>query len=220
MNTLQNSFVKVDTRLQKINPRLIIPLGALAGVLLGVMARLWMRWISTEPEFSWSGSIFIVLAITIFFTAHSTVYFALRKKWSRRSIAITRSAAIVFSLPMFSAAGAMMLPTVVTASIAAWRNYLPKWVRVTLGLASLVIPVMIVKDFGDDFGWGIATAGRILLFGFIYGAVIAMTRSTVAKFPGGKPIALKREIMITLAVLFVLFVGVRILMFGVGGDGS
>ena len=108
-----------------------------------------------------------------------------------------------------------MLPTVVTASIALWRKSLPKWVRVILGLASLAIPVMIVKDFGDDFGWGIATAGRILLFGFIYGAVIAMTRSTVAKLPDGKPMQRKGEIMITLAVLFVLFGGVGFFVFGV-----
>ena len=60
MNLLQSSFAKTETKLQNLNPKLIIPLGVVAGFLLGIIARLWMRWISTDPEFTWSGSIYIV----------------------------------------------------------------------------------------------------------------------------------------------------------------
>ena len=186
MNILQSSFANTETKLQNLNPRLIIPLGVVAGFLLGIIARLWMRWISTDPEFTWSGSIYIVMAFTLFFTVHSTVFFAVRKGWSRRSMIIARSGAIVFSLPIFGAAGGSMLPTVVMGSMAVWRKSLPKWVRAILGVASLAVPIITVNDIGSDFGWGVATFGRILLFVFIYGSVIAVTKSTVTKSPGGK----------------------------------
>lgn len=219
MNILESIEVKRASILRHRNPRLIIPLATLTGLLLGVIARLWMRWISTEPEFTWSGSIFIVLAITIFFTAHATVFFALRQGWSRRSLAIARSVAILFSLPIFSAAGGQMLPTVLTASLALWRKTLPKWLRVILGITSLVIPIVIVNNIGDEFGWGIVTIGRILLFVFIYSAVIAMTKATVTKSLGGKPMRRRKEIIVILIILLVLFGGVKLFMFGVGGSG-
>ena len=37
-------------------------MGGLAGGLAwGVIPRLWMRFISTNPEFTWSGTLFIVI---------------------------------------------------------------------------------------------------------------------------------------------------------------
>jgi hypothetical protein len=42
--------------------------GFLAGVIWGALARLWMRWTSTEPEFTWSGTLFIVAAFAVFGT--------------------------------------------------------------------------------------------------------------------------------------------------------
>ena len=48
------------------------------GLALGVISRLWMRWISTDPEFSWSGTIFIVIAFMIFTTNQSIVFFYVR----------------------------------------------------------------------------------------------------------------------------------------------
>lgn len=45
----------------------------LTGLAIGVIARFWMRWISTDPEFSWSGTIFIVGAFALFFTTQSLV---------------------------------------------------------------------------------------------------------------------------------------------------
>ena len=35
-------------------------IGAFGGALLGVMARLWMRFISEDPEFTWNGTLFII----------------------------------------------------------------------------------------------------------------------------------------------------------------
>ncbi len=159
--------------------RLIIPLGIIAGLVLGIVARAWMRWISTDPEFTWVGSIFIVLAFVLFGTSHAVVYFAREGMWSKRKLNLIRSCALLFSLPMFSAAGSIMLPTVLTGSLALWRTEWWRWLRISLGVLSLVIPASIVRGFSEDFGWGISTLGRTLLFILIYAAIIAATRATV-----------------------------------------
>jgi len=204
MNYLRSCLVTTGTWLRNLKPGFIIPLGFIGGLTLGVIARLWMRWISTDPEFSWGGTIGIVVAFTLFCTAHSTVIFAVRKGWSRRSMMIARIGAVIFSVPLFGAAGASMFPTVVTAAPAVWRKTWPKWVRVVLGLVSLVIPFQLAKGFVHDFGWSIATIGRIFLFVLIYGVVIAITQSTVAKLPGGKPMSRTRTIVIGLVVLLLI----------------
>lgn len=204
MNFLRSRGAAIETWLQNLKPLFIIPLGFFGGLTMGVIARLWMRWISTDPEFSWGGTIGILLGFTLFFTAHSVVFFAFSRKWSQSATKIARIAAIPFSLLLFSAQGAIMLPTVVTGSLAAWRKSWSKWLRVVLGLVSLVIPVTVVKGIVDDFGWSISTIGRILLFALIYGVVIAITQHTVTKMPGGKPMSRKNKIIFAVALLLLI----------------
>jgi len=126
-----------------------LALGFLGGMTVGVLARVWMRWISTDPEFSWSGSIFIVMSFTIFFTAQSIVAIFRRRVRSRRATTLVRVLGVLLSLPLFSAAGAVMLPTVAIASIVLWTGVLNKFggkgrvARVVLLALSLAIPINI-----------------------------------------------------------------------------
>lgn len=163
----------------RTHQKIIIPFGIAAGLALGIVARLWMRWISADPEFTWAGTISIVLIFVIFGATHSFVFLARENGSSRRKLNLIRLVAIFFTLPLFGAAGAQMLPTVLAGSLARWRSDWWMWVRVLLGICSVVIPIIIIRGIGDDFGWGIATIGRALLFIAIYSAVIAATRSTV-----------------------------------------
>src|ERR687898_224194 len=39
--------------------------GLLGGVVWGIDARVWMRFISTDPEFTWSGTLFIVIGFGV-----------------------------------------------------------------------------------------------------------------------------------------------------------
>ena len=41
-----------------------LAIGVLGGAALGIVARAWMRLISEDPEFSWSGTLFIVIGFT------------------------------------------------------------------------------------------------------------------------------------------------------------
>lgn len=164
----------------RIDRKFVIPLGAFLGLILGIIARAWMRWISTDPEFSWAGSIFIVLAFTIFGAVHSLVFFAREGGWSKGKVNVIRIASIFFSLPLFVAAGSSMFPTVLAGSLACWRSDWWLWLRWILAACSVVFPIVIIRGFGNDFGWGVATFGRSLLFISIYSVVISATRSAMS----------------------------------------
>ena len=165
-----------------------IALGFFVGITVGVVARAWMRWISTEPEFSWAGTIFIVIAFTIFFTVQSIVTVFRRRVRSRTATTLVRIFGVIFSLQLFFAAGAVMFPTVVIASIVLWTEGLKRLgrkgriARVVLLALSLIIPINSSKDIISDFGWTIPTLGRILLFATIYSLVIIALRPTVRPY--------------------------------------
>ena len=164
-----------------------------------------MRWISTEPEFSLAGTIFIVSGFTVFFTAHATVLFGIRKVWSRLWLNVTRVGAIIFSLGIFTAACSSMLPTVVALSLATGRTDWPRPIRLELFILGLIIPGFIARHIGSDFGYGIATAGRIILFVLIYCFVVAAARITAA--PLADSWRMKRVFRI---ILWLLVAGVAI----------
>ncbi|HSP27497.1 MAG TPA: hypothetical protein VLN74_03025, partial [Ilumatobacteraceae bacterium] len=68
MSTLNDRLpIQSDTPLiaRRLSSWQIVLIGPFAGAALGVVARWWMRLISDDPEFTWSGTIFIVLAFTV-----------------------------------------------------------------------------------------------------------------------------------------------------------
>ena len=117
----------------------IILAAVFGGLTLGIVARLWMRWISTDPEFSWGGTIGIVVVFTIFASTQATIYVLRRRVISRRITSVIRGIGTFLTLPLFTAAGAVMFPTVILASIALWRKKIDKRVRIVLLLISFVI---------------------------------------------------------------------------------
>lgn len=168
----------------KVGSGKVVLTALLSGLVLGVTARAWMRWISTDPGFSWSGTIFIVMAFTIF-TSTQSIVFLLRKRFKgRKRTLLIRTAGVAFSLPLFTAAGAIMFPTVALASVGMWNTALGKRARGILLFLSLVIPIKISIDLISDFGWTIGSFGKILLFASIYILVIIATRPTMTPFRG------------------------------------
>lgn len=163
----------------------VLASGFFGGIAIGALARLWMRWISTDPEFSWSGTFFIVIVFTIFFTTQSIVAVLRRRLQSRRATTIVRVLGVIFSLPVFSGAGGLMLPTVAIASVFLWTKLFKKVGRrativkiLLLGLA-LLVPITVVRGIISDFGWTFSTLGRAFVFFSVYGLVIVGTRPTL-----------------------------------------
>lgn len=162
----------------QMNPHLTVPCGIFGSLMLGIIARAWMRWISLDPEFSWGGTIGIIVGFIFFFTAHTTGLFGRRKSWSRRWLTVTEVGAVIFSLWIFVAAGAIMFPTVLAGALATGRTDWPRPIRAVIFVLGLIIHGFVAKDIGADFGWNLVTASRFILFVLIYGVVIAAARVT------------------------------------------
>ncbi len=184
----------------------IILAAVFGGLVLGIIARLWMRWISTDPEFSWGGTLGIIIAFTMFTTTQATIYVLRRRIKTRRLTSVVRSVGAFFTLPLFTAAGAVMFPTVILASIAVWRKKIDKKVRIALLIISFVIPVIQIKDIGSDFGWNFITLGRSLLFILIYSVVIRLLEPTLTPYVGSdSKVVLTRRLKLILIVVFTIF---------------
>jgi hypothetical protein len=194
----------------------IILAAVFGGLLLGVVARLWMRWISTDPEFSWSGTGFIIGAFTIFTTTQATIYVFRRKVVTRRLTSVVRGVGTLFTLPLFTAAGAIMFPTVALTSIALWQKKMDRKVRIALFAIGSIIPILQIKGFISDFGWTIATLGRALLFLAIYVIVVILIKPTVSPFKFGSEIKVAKGRRIFWIILFILFVTLLFLFFTIG----
>lgn len=199
----------------------VILAALLKGFVLGVVARAWMRWISTDPEFSWSGSIFIILAFMIFMVNHSIVKMLRQRFNGRRSVLLIRTSGVIFSLPIFSAAGGMMFPSVALASVATWNPALGKRTRGVLFFLALIIPILISRDIVLDFGWSFTTIGRILLFISIYSVVIFSTKPTLTPFrnEASEVVKMSKSKKILL-VVGILLIGGLFFIFTVGLPGS
>jgi hypothetical protein len=187
-------------------PWVIAVLGPFAGTALGVVSRWWMRLVTDDPEFSWNGTIFIVLAFTIVGLGHGLVWAARRAQVRRRWSTPARMVAVVLTLPMFVGAGGMMLPTVWGASLACHRADWRRSGRVAAAAIALPIPIVITLDIVR----GGITLGRILglvLMAATYVIVVRSLAAVVAPIDDGwRMRRWLRIVLIAASVLLVLLV--------------
>ena len=105
--------------------------GALLGLSWGIAMRIWMRFISTSPEFTWSGTGYILGATTL-------AGMLLGLGWARRAKAKGNWWRLtgLSMLPLGVAAGGVMIPSVFLGALALGRKNWHKAVRgVLLGIA-------------------------------------------------------------------------------------
>lgn len=178
-----------------------------AGAGIGVAARWWMRLITDDPEFSWSGTIFIVLTFTIAGAGHGLAWAARRAHVRRRWSNAARAVAAVLTLPMFTGAGAIMLPTVLCASLARHRADWPKAVRVLVAVIALPAPIITVVDIARN---GLAP-GRLLGMALLmatYTAVVMSTGAIVAPIDDGWRMRRRIRILVVAATGMLVLVAV------------
>ncbi len=182
---------------------LVIPCTLAAGAVWGTVARLWMRWVSTDPEFSWAGTVMIIVAFSIFGMA-SGVAAVLRSRRCRRWVlTVGRLGGIVGTMPLFVGAGGLMLPTVIAGGLAAWRRDWPRWLRALAGIVGclpvLAIASSLVKDFGV-LGGAARTCGVTI----IYGVVVAATAASLAPQADGWRVSRWLRLLGVLGAVLVL----------------
>jgi hypothetical protein len=195
---------------RRLHPLLIVATGLFGGAALGIIARAWMRLISEDPEFTWSGTIFIVGGFTVFGLTQSIVAVARQRARRRWTLTIVRVIGGIGLMPLFVGAGAVMLPTVVAGGLAKVRvewHKVARWMCLLVALA----PVLIVgSGLVDSFGWSLHAAVGFLGLIALYGTIVSATCFTFAAQADGW--RMRRWVTITLFVLL----GLLLLQFMVG----
>jgi hypothetical protein len=92
--------------------------GAGLGLVWGIAARLWMRLISTQPEFSIPGTAAILIITTLFGACAGLAFAARRRGWRRWAHYLPRGLAVAFFLPFGIAGGTPLMLTVLLATLA------------------------------------------------------------------------------------------------------
>jgi hypothetical protein len=140
---------------------LVLVGGLVAGLAWGINARVWMRFISTEPDFTWSGTLFIVIGFGVAATAQAGAYLARRAALGRRRLTVVRVLSFIGLLPLGMAAGGMVFPTVVLAPLAAGHREWRTWTRGLLGILALVPILFVGRVLTDDLSMGRAAVGFV-----------------------------------------------------------
>jgi hypothetical protein len=126
-----------------------VALGALFGLFWGIGMRAWMRFITFDPEFSWSGTLFIIGATTLSGSMAGLAYHRWRlgrgNRWRFLGF---------FFLPLGMAAGSVMVPTFVLGGLALARRTWPSWVRIGLGAVAIGFQLLFFLSEDAAFPYG------------------------------------------------------------------
>lgn len=187
--------------------------GALAGLVWGILMRGWMRFVSPTPEFSWSGTGFILGASTI---AGACLGLA----WMRRRDG-GRGWWRLWGVPMVLlgvGAGGVMLPSVLLGALALGRTNWNRVVRAVIGALAVAAQVVFFGPAGDPLPAGRAVPGLAAyaaLITFEAWAASVVFRPGLAESRGSRRV----PAIALLAVLGIVGVGVgtvALFMTGVG----
>lgn len=136
------SAIDRSTRI-KVIPALAAGLGA--GMLFGVAIRAWMRLISETPEFTLSGTLFIVIAGTLAGLGAALAAVARRNQWRFGKAASVVGGFLFIGLG--AGAGIILLVSVVLLGVAIGRLRISLPVRLLVaGFAAIVAFAMIGLD--------------------------------------------------------------------------
>ena len=189
----------------------LVATGGLLGFGLGAAARAWMRLISTDPEFTWNGTAFIVIGFTLFGAGQGGVLAARVGHGGWRRVMVARVLGGLTIMPLFVAAGAIMAPTVVGAGLSTsrtdWRP-LSRWVA---AIVAAVLPTYVASTIISDFGYSPRTAAAMLGLVGIYAVVVIAAQATFAPQPDTVPLrrSTRRAIVAgaTAVVALLLYMG-------------
>jgi hypothetical protein len=138
-----------------------------------------MRFISTDPEFTWTGTLFIVIGFGIAGLGQSGAYLGRRVGLRRSRMTVLRVVTFAGLLPLGMAAGGPMFPTVVLAPIAIAHTEWSGRMRLFVGVIALLPVVAIATILSDDLSTLRAGAG-FLWFLAVYAGIIWAARFTLA----------------------------------------
>lgn len=175
------------------------------GLAWGINARLWMRSISTSEEFTWGGTLFIVIAFAVVGLAQAAAYLGRRASLSRRWLTVLRTLGVISLLPLGFGAGASMIPTIILATLAWTQRAWPRWLRGTLAAVALAPAAATALSFFRDLPLIRAALGAVW-FVVVYSVIIWAARSSLAPQQDGwrMPVAARVVGLAALAPLVLI----------------
>ena len=109
-----------------------------------IVARIWMRLISTKPEFSIPGTVGILLIASIFGAGTGLAYAARRRGWRRWGHYLPRTLVVAFFIPFGVAEGLILMLTVLAVTLSVTQPaVVGLWV-----LAAMAILLAVGTDIG------------------------------------------------------------------------
>lgn len=208
------SWIHFDSRASStIAWPLILGGGLIAGTVWGINARLWMRYISTDPDFTWGGTLFIVLGFAIVGSSQSIAYVARTRVSTRWKLTLVRMATFAGVVPIFGGAGGLMAPTVLLGALSASHGNWPRWFRVLLGIGAALPVIAVSTSVSADFPVLHTLLATIWLFG-IYAVVVWAAQFSLAQQQDGwrppttlRLVGFAGVLPLVLGAAFTLFVG-------------
>ncbi|MEP7201364.1 MAG: hypothetical protein ABI894_02085, partial [Ilumatobacteraceae bacterium] len=171
---------RAETRRAPSRSLATLAAGFFGGLAFGIVARLWMRFIAEDPDFTWNGTIFILGGFTVFGFTQSAAAEIRRRAKHRWPVVVGRTIGLIGLLPIFVGAGAVMLPTVVGGGLARARVDWHRAVRMVWLLVAVAPVMFVASQLVGSFGWSLHAAVGFLAMLAIYGTIIAVTKQTFA----------------------------------------
>lgn len=155
----------------------------LVGAALGAMFRAWMRFISTDPEFSWSGTGYIIGVFAVLGLMAGLVDVARRRDWVRRLVGV-RVVGSVLALGLFMAAGSLTFATIVPGALAVARTDWHKLIRIGLVVLAVAAAGAVVLGL-DDLSLAHRAAALTMYLGLCAVEVLLLSRILAPSLPVG-----------------------------------
>jgi MFS family permease len=176
-------------------------IGAVAGCVLGAGMRLFMRLVTDDPDFTWSGTLFIVALFGVFGVIQGLVGAARRLGLRRRWLTCWRLFGGFGMAVIMMGAGALMAPTVVAGSLARHRSDWPRLARTAGAIAAGLNVVAVAAMALGDTGVGLRTVSGLLLMTALYAVVVQAVAPTMRPQHDGWRLPARRMLAIGVALL-------------------
>lgn len=161
LELFRSAHGRVVAELDRSRSGRVLSVSFAAGAAWGVVARVWMRYVTTNPEFSWPGTLFIVIGFAVAFVGQAGVYLARRRPAGRTGFFVVRLLAVVTLLPLSFGAGAFGFPVIVLTPPAVIRRGWNRWLRVSLGALVVVVVGALSASFLSELDLARAVFGTV-----------------------------------------------------------
>ena len=163
----------------------VVIVAFLIGIAFGVVARMWMRLIAPDPEFTVSGTLGIVVGFGLLFAGAGLSLAAHRNGWRRTPLGVARGIGCILILPAFGAAGGLAFPSVVLGALAVARWDLRIPLRAVFALVAVAVTVIVActQIPADDLSAVRTVVGMVLYPVLLWPMLLAARLSLIRTAP-------------------------------------